>query len=566
MNRPWWLDAVVYQIYVRSFADANGDGIGDLAGIRSRLDHIASLGADAIWLTPCYPSPQMDHGYDVADYVSIEPDYGDLDEFDRLVAAAHARDLRVMLDVVPNHCSSEHAWFRAAVAAGPGSPERERYFFRDGRGEHGELPPNNWRALFGGPAWTRVTEPDGSPGQWYLHVFTPWQPDFDWSSPDVVQMFDDVLRFWFDRGVDGFRVDAVTVLGKAPGLPDAPEGEPRTYFEFWPSGHDVWRHWRQQIDRYELDHPGRVLVTVGEAYAARRPDLLATYVAPDQFHQSFSFDLLMTPWHAGLIHRAVDDTWRVLSESGGSMTWTLNNHDVQRIVTRLGHEDAHLAEIWTGDNQQWSQAPVDLELGERRARAAIGFTVALPGALYLYQGEELGLPEVLDVPDEARTDPIFFRTQGAQAGRDGCRIPIPWTTDPSTAYGFSAGGDENDRTSSPPWLPQPDGWGQWAVERQDADPGSMLTMYRELLARRRTLLDPSSGLEWVRVDGGALLVFRRGEVVVVLNTSGTTQPLPAESTDGRRVAWSSQSSQSAHDDATSVPADTCVWLAPAERA
>jgi len=558
-NRPWWRDAVIYQIYVRSFADSNGDGIGDLAGIRSRLDHIASLGADAIWMTPCYPSPQRDHGYDVADYFSIEPDYGDLAEFDELVTEAHARDLRVMLDVVPNHCSSEHSWFRAAVASGPGSPERERYFFRDGRGDAGELPPNNWQALFGGPAWTRVTEPDGTPGQWYLHVFTPWQPDFDWSSPDVVQMFDDMLRFWFDRGVDGFRVDAVTVLGKAAGLPDAPEGHPREPFEFLASAHDVWRHWRALIDRYELDHPGRVLVTVGEAYAARRPDLLAKYVAPDQFHQSFSFDLLMTPWHAGLIHRAVDDTWRVLSESGGSMTWTLNNHDVQRIVTRLGHADAHLEETWTGDNQQWSRAPVDLEVGSRRARAAIGFTAALPGALYLYQGEELGLPEVLDLPDEARTDPIFFRTQGSQFGRDGCRIPIPWNDDPSTSFGFSA-----DRTGqgdpSAPWLPQPAGWGQWSAASQEGDPDSALSMYRELLARRRTMLDPAAGLDWIVGDDSAVLAFRRGEVVVVVNTSDGELGLPGALTAGRRVAWSSQPG---HDDVTLVPPDTCVWLAPA---
>ena len=307
-TRPWWRDAVVYQIYVRSFADGDGDGIGDLAGIRRRLGHVAALGADAVWLTPCYPSPQYDHGYDVADYCDIEPTYGDLAGFDALVAEAHALGLRVLMDVVPNHCSVEHPWFRAAVAAGRGSPERARFYFRDGRGPNGDEPPNNWQAIFGGPAWTRVDEPDGSPGQWYLHVFTPWQPDFDWSNPDVLAFFADVLTFWFDRGVDGFRVDAVTVVGKPAGLPDCPpERRPRCY-EHVPSGFDVWKDWRRIVDDYERAHPGRSLTTVGEAYAGRRPDLLARYAAPDAFHQTFSFDLLLSPWEAGSLRRAIDES------------------------------------------------------------------------------------------------------------------------------------------------------------------------------------------------------------------------------------------------------------------
>ena len=216
----WWETAVVYQLYVRSFADSNDDGIGDLAGIRGRLPYLADLGIDAIWLNPCYPSPQIDHGYDVADYFDIEPDYGDLAEFDALVRDARALGIRIMMDVVPNHCSTEHAWFRDALASPPGSSERERFYFRDGRGAHGDEPPNNWQAIFGGSAWTRIDEADGSPGQWYLAVFTPAQPDLNWNHPDVVDYFDGVLRFWFDRGVDGFRADSVTLVGKAPGLPD----------------------------------------------------------------------------------------------------------------------------------------------------------------------------------------------------------------------------------------------------------------------------------------------------------------------------------------------------------
>jgi len=346
---PWWETAVVYQLYVRSFADSNDDGIGDLAGIRDRLPYLADLGIDAIWLNPCYPSPQTDHGYDVADYFAIEPDYGDLGEFDALVRDARALGIRIMMDVVPNHCSSEHAWFREALAAPPGSSARERFYFRDGRGRHGDEPPNNWQAIFGGSAWTRVDEPDGSPGQWYLAVFTPAQPDLNWNHPDVVDYFDNVLRFWFDRGVDGFRVDSVTVVGKTPGLPDnelqqgaaRPElGASNAHFTWRPEGHAAWRHWRQLVDAYEADHPGRQLVLVAEAYAPRRPDIMRQYANEEEFHQSFAFDLMLAPWNAEKYRGAVRSTVEAMMPAGLLPAWTLNNHDAQRAVTRFGRADA----------------------------------------------------------------------------------------------------------------------------------------------------------------------------------------------------------------------------------
>ncbi len=563
---PWWLDAVVYQVYVRSFADADGDGIGDLAGITARLDHLESLGVDAVWLTPCYPSPQLDHGYDVADYFDIEPAYGDLAAFDRLIAEARQRSIRVLMDVVPNHCSAEHEWFGAALQADPGSPERARFYFRDGRGERGELPPNNWSAVFGGPAWSRVAERDGAPGQWYLHTFTPWQPDFDWSCPDVVEMFDSMLTFWFDRGVEGFRVDAVTIVGKAPGLPDAPDVPEGTaendvwthnpYSVFWPTAHDIWRHWRRLIDRYEATHAGRSLVTVSEAYTPDRPDLLLDYVNPREFHQSFCFDLMLAPWRADTLRATIEPVYDTLTAAGAPLTWTINNHDTQRAVTRYGRADATELSSWTKNNLVYTGTPVDLALGTTRARAAIALVAALPGSLYLYQGEELGLPEVLDLPAAARQDPMFVRTEGREIGRDGCRVPLPWTDDATTSFGFSAG----SMPSSPSWLPQPADWGTHSVETQEHDPESMLALYRRVLRARGSRLDAEAGLSFVDGVHPDLLAFRRGEVTVVLNVGDTEIELGPELADGARIVLTSAP---AGHDAGRVPANTCCWLAPA---
>ncbi len=472
MSARWWEHAVVYQIYVRSFRDADGDGVGDLAGVIERLDHIAALGVDAIWLNPVYPSPQHDHGYDVSDYFEIDRAYGDLATFDRLVAAAHERGLRVLMDIVPNHCSDQHPWFQAALHGPPGSDERARFYFRDG-GDGGGAP-NNWKAVFGGSVWTAV---GGDDHQWYLGTFTPYQPDFDHEHPAVDAMFTDALRFWFDRGVDGFRVDAVWPVGKDPALPDAPPlapGEFNPYTRFRPEGHAVWRRWRRVLDDYMAEHPGRDVMMVAEAYAPRRPDLMAEYTRPDEFHQCFAFDLLLSPWHGPSMRRAIQDAFDHVRAQGSWPTFALNNHDCQRIVTRLGHADSTDPASWTGDNLRHPQGTLDLAAGTRRARAAAGLLLALPGAVYLYQGEELGLPEVLDLPDEAREDPLFARTGGRQLGRDGCRIPMPWTADPAGAHGFSSLPAHRE-----PWLPLPADWGEHAADLQDGEPASMLTLYRQ---------------------------------------------------------------------------------------
>ena len=549
MSEHWWTRAVVYQVYVRSFADGDGDGIGDLEGLRGRLDHIASLGVDAVWLCPINPSPQRDHGYDVADYVDVDPVYGDLAAFDRLVADCCERGIRVLLDVVPNHCSDQHPWFRAALAAGPGSHERARFWFRDGRGPDGSEPPNNWLATFGGSVWTRV--PDG---QWYLGTFTPYQPDWDHTHPAVAEMFDDTLRYWLARGASGFRIDAVPPVGKHPDLPDAPPletGERNPYAFFRPEGHDVWRRWRRVVDADAAAHPGRDPLLVGEAYTPRRPDLLAEYTRPDEFHQCFAFDLLMSPWHGPSMRDALNGALEHVRPQGGWPTVALNNHDAQRIVTRLGRSDATDPTAWTGDVLAPNDADVDVDLGTRRARAAAGLLLALPGGVYLYQGEELGLPEVLDLPDAARQDPVFAGTGGVRKGRDGCRIPLPWTAGPAGAHGFSM----DDGVLAKPWLPQPQGWGRYAVEGQRNDADSMLTLYRTLIAARRAHLGDAELEVAERPDGDPLVVLRRGSVVVACNTSSDRVEL-LETRD-REVLLST----GAPSDGGVVPADTTVWFA-----
>ena len=582
MSTPWWRSASVYQLYVRSFADSNGDGIGDLRGIRDRIPYIASLGVDAIWLNPCFPSPQIDHGYDVADYFDIEPAYGDLADFDALVAAAHEHGIRILMDVVPNHCSWDHAWFKAAVAAGPGSPERKRFYFRPGRGTNGELPPNNWGAIFGGSAWTRVTEPDGKPGEWYLGIFTAAQPDWNFDSPDVIDHFDRMLRFWFDRGVDGFRADAVTMVGKAAGLPDWDEAgtqaggqayEPNPHFTWLPHGHDVWRHWRSVVDDYERTHPGRELLLVAEAYRADDPEFLLEYANADEFHQAFAFDLMLTPWKASVFRRVIDGTLTAFGRHDALPAWTLNNHDTQRTVSRYGREDiADRHELFPGAIINTNVA-IDEALGAARSRAAALLELALPGCVYLYAGEELALPEVLDLPPEVRQDPVFHNTGGATLGRDGCRIPLPWNIDPSRAHGFSsvgatAGGpssvgsvgvrSEAGGSVATPWLPQPEGWGSYAVEAQEGQPDSMLAMYRAAGAIRRS--DPNftgDSFEWISEFGDDLVAFRRGEAIVVLNVSSSARPLDAEIVGARSVLLSSVFG---HGDASTVPGNATLWL------
>jgi alpha-glucosidase len=511
--RPWWRDSVIYQLYVRSFADSDGDGVGDLDGITARLDHIASLGVDGLWLNPCYPSPNRDGGYDVADYTAVDPRYGGTAAFERLRDAAHARGLKVLMDLVPNHCSADHPWFRRAVAAGPGSPERGVFHFRDGRGPGGAEPPNNWRSTFGGPAWTRLTGPDGRPEQWYLHSFDAAQPDFDWSDPRVGAMFDDVLRTWFDRGIDGFRIDVAYAMVKHPGLPDLddPEGDnPYTWNQ--PGVHDIFRRWRAVADSY-----GRDLTLLGEVWLP--PAEAAAYIRPGELHQVFTFDLLQQPFEAAAFRRSVTQCLEAVAEAEGVPAWTLNSHDVHRAVTRYGIvRPEPLATADANALRTRARGVVDVALGTARARAAALLMLALPGTHYLYQGEELGLPEVLDLPDDARQDPIWERSGRTEHGRDGSRVPLPW--DDGAGFGFGPGGGKA------PWLPQPDWFAGYTVRRQDADPGSTLAFYRAMLRARKDL-DPAAPFAWVEVPHRSpeeVLAFRRGRLTCVTSFAGPAVP------------------------------------------
>jgi alpha-glucosidase len=531
----WWRNAVVYQVYPRSFADANGDGVGDLRGLISRLDYLQSLSIDAIWMSPCFTSPQRDHGYDVADYFDIDPMFGTLADLDELVAEAGRRDIKILLDIVPNHCSIDHTWFQTAIAAGRGSAERERFHFRDGSGSKGDEPPNNWLSLFGGPAWSRIAEPDGTPGQWYLHVFDAGQPDFNWEHPDVQQHFDDVLTFWLDRGVEGFRVDAVTVVGKTPGLPEGPTPPPglpaahasamNRHFQRHDIARHYWARWRRTLDRYQAEHPGREPFTICEAYIPRKPQLILDYVAPDQFHQAFAFDLMLSPWVPGHVENFVHTFITDVVQQGGALAWTLNNHDTHRSVTRYGRADAAMAESWTGNNLVYTNTPVDQALGERRSRAMTVFAAGLPGAFFVYQGEELGLPEVLDMPDDRRQDPIFHRTHGNEKGRDGCRVPLPWTSNHAGNHGFSSGkispGSSSGSTpgSTPDsWLPQPENWGEHSVETHDLDPDSITNMYRRLLSTRREIAVTGAGnFSWLETGHDDVLGYQRDHLAVFFN-------------------------------------------------
>jgi alpha-glucosidase len=551
----WWRNASVYQLYVRSFADSNGDGIGDLPGITGRLPYIASLGVDAIWLNPCFPSPQRDHGYDVSDYFDIEPDYGALVDFDAFVQAAHQHGLKVLLDVVPNHCSRDHQWFLDALAAHPGSPERARFWFRAGRGFDGNEPPNNWKAIFGGSAWTRITEVDGSPGEWYLGVFTPDQPDWNFSDPSVEDHFERMLTFWFDRGVDGFRADAVIYLGKVDGLPDASEAEVESplnpMYTYVASQHVVWRNWRKLVDRYKTEH-NREILLVAEAFSPDQPELMVAYANPTEFHQTFAFDLMLAAWRSDRIRHVVTETLAALAPSGLLPAWTLNNHDTQRSTTRLGRNDASELGGFQDGAFRISTARIDAHLGQRRARAAVAFLLGLPGCVYLYAGEELGLPEVLDLPDAARQDPVFHNSNGESIGRDGCRVPLPWSTDRANSFGFSSG----DR--SPAWLPQPNDWGAWSVEAQENDPTSMLSFYKRAGQLRQDLVDMHSDhWEWIDDVPADLLAMRRGGVVVACNPTMETFAIPEDVAGTCRVLLSSVHG---HGDPAIVPPNCTLWL------
>lgn len=564
----WWRDALVYQVYVRSFADSDGDGVGDLPGITSRLDQIAALGVDAIWLNPCYPSPQRDHGYDVSDYTGIHHEYGTLDDFDQLLAGARERGIRILMDLVPNHCSSEHPWFQEALAAAPGSAERDRFFFREGRpagdDPHG-APPNNWAAAFGGSAWTRAGDQDP---EWYLGTFTPHQPDLDHRNDDVMKMFADALEFWFDRGVEGFRVDAIVPVGKHPELPDQPDVPEGTgllqvawenpYNNFRPEGHEIWKKFRAIVDDYVERHPGRELPLVAEAYMNGRPDLVRSYVNDDEFHGAFAFDLLLSKWTKDAIETAIDDSLD-LTETGQTPTWTLNNHDTQRIVTRLGRDDADVP-VEGGVNHleiEWNEVRVDV--GLRRSRALVALMMAMPGAVYFYMGEELGLPEVLDIHADRREDPVFHQTKGARIGRDGCRIPLPWTDDPATNFGFSTIADDVERAPEP-WLPQPEWWGHLAYDEVDGDDTSTLELYRELVEARREHAIPQGRVAAVIDLGPGLVAVRRGDLVAIANV--TSSPIALDLDDDHlTIATAVFASEPAEMHTPGViPPNSTIWM------
>ena len=523
--------------------------MGDLEGIRTRLPYLKELGVDAVWLSPFYASPQADAGYDVADYRAIDPMFGTLHDADAVIREAHDLGLRIIVDLVPNHCSDQHEWFKQALREGPGTPLRERFHFRPGRGADGEEPPNDWESIFGGPAWTRVAD-----GEWYLHLFAPEQPDFNWEHPAVQDEFRSILRFWLDLGADGFRIDVAHGLVKAPGLPDLGRDEQlkllgNQVLPFFDQDgvHEIYRSWRTVLDEYAGDRIG-----VAEAWTPSA-DRTALYLRPDELHQAFNFHYLNTGWDAEALRGAIDDSLDSMRPVGAPTTWVLSNHDVVRHRTRFG----------------------SLE----RARAAALLMLALPGSAYVYQGEELGLPEVVDLPDEVRQDPSFFKANGQDGLRDGCRVPIPWSGD-RAPYGFGDGGS---------WLPQPAEWAGLSVEAQTGDPASTLELYRAALELRRAMpglgapeagrptVDAPhtsacsaevevpgartpgaavpSGMEWLPAPEGVLLFTRPGFACTV-NTGPGPVELPAP---GRPVLSSSPVGTDGRT--VLLPADSCTWWA-----
>ena len=540
-GNEWWRTAVIYQIYPRSFADSSGDGVGDLLGVTEHLEDLAELGVDALWLSPFQRSPQKDAGYDVADYCDVDPLFGTLGDFDDLLAAAHGRGIRIIVDLVPNHSSDQHPWFQAALAAAPGNRERARYLFRDGTGEHGELPPNNWESVFGGPAWTRVVEPDGTLGHWYLHLFDTSQPDFDWSNEEVREEFRRILRFWLDRGVDGFRVDVAHGLVKADGLPDytppddaASMGGEEENVPYWGQAgvHDVYRDWHRILAEYPGDR-----VLAAEAWLPDA-DKTALWVRPDEMHQAFNFPYLQTEWDAATLRVVIDDSLRAFAAVGAPSTWVLSNHDVVRHASRLALTAENPQGHGIGPDSPGQPIP---DVGLRRARAATAIMLALPGSAYLYQGEELGLPEAIDLPDDARQDPTWFRSHGERYGRDGCRVPIPWSAT-APAHGFSATGAS--------WLPQPAEWASFARDVQASDPDSTLSLYRALLGSRRTHELGSGALEWLDGLEPDVVAFRNGNVTVIANLGSRAVALPP----GNIIATSEPLPGRV------LPVDTAAWL------
>jgi len=534
-DAEWWRTSVIYQIYPRSFADGNGDGMGDLPGVTSRLESLAELGVDAIWFSPFFTSPQKDAGYDVADYKNIDSRFGTLADFDALVARAKTLGLKIIVDLVPNHSSDQHVWFQAALKAAPGSPERARYIFRDGLGENGELPPNNWESVFGGKAWTRITEADGTQGQWYLHIFDSSQPDFNWQNEEVRAEFDSVLRFWLDRGAAGFRIDVAHGMIKSDGLPDIIQNSTtmsgqdspdavkteetqeelikRLQVEnpFWGQEgvHEINRRFRSILDEYD----DRVMC--GEAWV-HPLSRMASYVKPDEYHQTFNFGYLETPWNKERLQEVVTESLNAFGAVGAPSTWVLSNHDVIRHATRMGYDQVPKQ----GDGIGPKYAQPDEAKGQRRARAASAFMLGLPGGAYIYQGEELGLPEHTTLDNQYREDPTFFRTNGERVGRDGCRVPLPWEAGANESNGFS--------TTGASWLPQPPSYKRYARSEQEGVAGSTLELYKRLLKERKEFDMGNGEFRWAPefMNENTLAYINNG-ILVLANFSGDPVVIPA---------------------------------------
>lgn len=575
-DAQWWKQAVVYQVYPRSFKDTSGSGLGDIAGVTEQVPYLKKLGVDAIWLSPFYPSQLADGGYDVDDYRNVDPNLGTMDDFDELARAAHEAGIKIVVDIVPNHSSNRHEWFKAAVAAGPGSPERDRYIFRDGRGEHGELPPTDWIASFGGSAWTRVLD-----GQWYLHMFTAEQPDWNWKNADVHEDFKKTLRFWLDHGADGFRIDVAHGLAKDLDRDDLDDfkiigDETRITDGTHPlydrnEVHDIYREWRTVFNEY--DPPA---FAVAEAWCP--PNRQYLYASPDELGQVFNFEFAKADWIRDSFHTAIEEGLVAAERSGSTSTWVMSNHDVPRHVTRYGLPQvpsaAHHQFVKDWLLRDGTSYAEDRELGARRARAAILMELALPGSAYIYQGEELGLPEVADIPWDQLEDPTAFHRVRAQSekGRDGCRVPLPWTAD-GTSFGFSpetkragagVSADEIGTAAEKPHLPQPAWFAHYAASEQDDDPDSMLNLYREALALRHELMPADTSLTWLREDRssgnadgangqlGGTIAFRRANGWVSITNFGAE---PVDLPDGAVVLMSAPLT----DDGR-LPQDTTAWL------
>lgn len=541
--RPWWHAAAIYQVYPRSFRDGNGDGLGDLRGVEEKLPYLSDLGVDAIWLSPFYPSPQHDSGYDVADPRDVDPMYGTLADAQSMIDAAHAHGIKVIVDVVPNHASVEHRWFREALISPAESSARARFHFRDGRGQDGSEPPTNWMSMFGGPAWTRVTEPDGTAGQWYLHTFDASQPDYNWSNPEVAADWLTTLRFWLDMGVDGFRVDVALGLAKDMNYPDLddPEGIILALRMDLDDGsdaakarrakvansaildrdevQDIYRQWRLVLDDYPGDR-----MAVAEAWVP--PERAARYVAGDTLHQIFNFDFMSVPFEASAIESVIRRTMEELSLVKAPATWALSNHDTPRVVSRL-----ELPGIST------SQA-------RTRARSLALIAHCLPGAVYIYQGEELGLADA-HIPDASRQDPVWFRTKGEQLGRDAARVPMPWSGS-EPPYGFS------DAPNAATWLPQPVDWAEFTTASEAMDPGSTLSQYRSTVHLRHGMscLAEQGNLRVDQPSPGVLRLARGENFTCLVNTSD------------RIVRWQTSDSLLVSSDASVTLEAGCLTLRP----